>query len=145
MNNVKRYDAHTSIDDFKSDWHEVKDGPMVKHSDYELLKQQFDAVVAENVALKKFCKNAAFDADDIAEMGMERGGFTDALNDINTPATEAALAEVEAKAIDGFADMLGKLYQCEKPTTARAKAFKHVVFLAVNYAKELREVAPNGN
>ena len=31
---IKRYAAHTNIDDFQSDWHESKDGPMVKYEDY---------------------------------------------------------------------------------------------------------------
>ncbi|HCC4463058.1 TPA: hypothetical protein M5K54_003720 [Citrobacter freundii] len=61
------------------------------------LEQQLAAVVAENAGLKEFCKNAAFDADYEAELGMERGGFTDALNDIQTPATDAFLAEVRAQ------------------------------------------------
>ncbi|MCD9263232.1 hypothetical protein SJ345_03660 [Citrobacter braakii] len=56
-------------------------------------------LAAENAGLKKFCKDAAFDADYEAELGMERGGFTDALNDIQTPATDAFLAEVRASAI----------------------------------------------
>ena len=63
---IKRYAAHTNIDDFKSDWHESKDGPMVKYSDYSALEQQLTAltsqlesVVAENAALK-----AAFDKPD---------------------------------------------------------------------------------
>ncbi|HDW0017121.1 TPA: hypothetical protein RKX89_000188 [Enterobacter ludwigii] len=55
-------------------------------------------MAAENAGLKKFCKDAAFDADYEAELGMERGGFTDALNDIKTPATDAFLAEVRAQA-----------------------------------------------
>ena len=38
--NVKRYAAHTNIDDFKSDWHESKDGPMVRHEDYAALEQK---------------------------------------------------------------------------------------------------------
>ncbi|WP_240740620.1 hypothetical protein [Enterobacter hormaechei] len=58
------------------------------------------ALAAENAGLKKFCKDAAFDADYEAELGMERGGFTDALNDIKTPATDAFLAEVRAQGVD---------------------------------------------
>ncbi|TCD25039.1 hypothetical protein E0D81_04905 [Lelliottia amnigena] len=62
------------------------------------LTSQLESVVAENAALLKFCKDASFDADYEAELGMERGGFTDALNDIKTPATDAFLAEVRAQA-----------------------------------------------
>ncbi|HCP2088460.1 TPA: hypothetical protein OC079_001449 [Escherichia coli] len=58
------------------------------------------ALAAENAALKKFCKDAAFDADYEAELGMERGGFSDALNDIKTPATDAFLSEVRAQGVE---------------------------------------------
>lgn len=61
-----------------------------------------NAMAAENAKLKKFCKDAAFDADYEAELGMERGGFSDALNEIKTPATDAFLAEIERKAIRKF-------------------------------------------
>lgn len=59
-----------------------------------LAHEKFSALAAENAKLKKFCKDAAFDADYEAELGMERGGFSDALNEIKTPATDAFLAEV---------------------------------------------------
>lgn len=59
-----------------------------------------NALAAENAKLKKFCKDAAFDADYEAELGMERGGFSDALNEIKTPATDAFLAEVRAQGVD---------------------------------------------
>ena len=62
------------------------------------LEAKCEKLAAENAGLKKFCKDAAFDADYEAELGMERGGFTDALNDIKTPATDAFLAEVRAQA-----------------------------------------------
>ncbi|EDE3060070.1 hypothetical protein BRT25_24045 [Salmonella enterica subsp. enterica serovar Muenchen] len=58
------------------------------------------ALAAENAKLKKFCKDAAFDADYEAELGMERGGFSDALNEIKTPATDAFLAEVRAQGVE---------------------------------------------
>lgn len=67
------------------------------------------ALAAENAKLKKFCKDAAFDADYEAELGMERGGFSDALNEIKTPATDAFLAEVRASELDSLA---GWLKQC---------------------------------
>ena len=49
------------------------------------------------------------------------------------------LSDAEARGVEKFADTIGEMYQHEKPTTAKAKAFKHVVFLAVNYAQQLRE------
>ncbi|WP_223429308.1 hypothetical protein [Escherichia coli] len=65
----------------------------------KLAHEKFSALAAENAGMKKFCKDAAFDADYEAELGMERGGFSDALNEIKTPATDAFLAEVRASAI----------------------------------------------
>ncbi|WP_059276475.1 hypothetical protein [Escherichia albertii] len=64
------------------------------------------ALAAESAGMKKFCKDAAFDADYEAELGMERGGFSDALNEIKTPATDAFLAEVRAQGVEMFADNL---------------------------------------
>ncbi|MGU6839828.1 DUF4752 domain-containing protein [Salmonella enterica subsp. enterica serovar Infantis] len=64
----------------------------------KLAHEKFSALAAENAKLKKFCKDAAFDTDYEAELGMERGGFSDALNEIKTPATDAFLAEVRASA-----------------------------------------------
>ncbi|HAI6708520.1 TPA: hypothetical protein ACG7JM_001853 [Escherichia coli] len=69
------------------------------------------ALAAENAALKKFCKDAAFDADYEAELGMERGGFSDALNDIETTATDAFLAEVRAQGVDMAACALDNVNQ----------------------------------
>ncbi len=58
------------------------------------------ALAAESAGMKKFCKDAAFDADYEAESGMERGGFSDALNEIKITATDALLAEVRAQGVD---------------------------------------------
>lgn len=75
----------------------------------EKLRAERDQLAAENVRMKKFCKDAAFDADYEAELGMERGGFTDALNDIKTSATDAYLAGIKA---DGVEEFIGRLQQC---------------------------------
>ncbi|MCC4993079.1 hypothetical protein LMJ02_03460 [Klebsiella pneumoniae] len=64
------------------------------------LAKAYQQLAAENVALKTFCKNAAFDADYEAELGMEMGGFTDALNNIETPATDRIVAEAEARGVE---------------------------------------------
>ena len=64
------------------------------------LEAKCAALAAESAGMKKFCKDAAFDADYEAELGMERGGFSDALNEIKTPATDAFLAEVRAQAFN---------------------------------------------
>ncbi|HHJ4504452.1 TPA: DUF4752 domain-containing protein [Raoultella ornithinolytica] len=68
----------------------------IREQKFLKLAKAFKQLAAENVALKKFCKNAAFDADYEAELGMERGGFTDALNNIETPATDRIVAGIKA-------------------------------------------------
>lgn len=73
------------------------------------LQEQVGALAAENVALHKFCKNAAFDADYEAELGMERGGFTDGFNDIKTPSTDATIREIRAQELDEIAGELAAL------------------------------------
>ncbi|MCK7073766.1 hypothetical protein L8P89_00470 [Enterobacter roggenkampii] len=74
---------------------------LATHLDVQLARS--NALAAENAGMKKFCKDAAFDADYEAELGMERGGFTGALNNIKTPATDAFLAEVRAQGVEMFA------------------------------------------
>ncbi|HCI3382406.1 TPA: hypothetical protein NOY95_004677, partial [Salmonella enterica] len=64
------------------------------------LEAKCAAMAAENAVMKKFCKDAAFDTDYEAELSMERGGFSDELNEIKTPATDAFLAEVRAQGVE---------------------------------------------
>ncbi|MEG3653639.1 ead/Ea22-like family protein [Escherichia coli] len=77
-------------------------GSYVKYKDHQevvaALEAKCAALAAESSGMKKFCKDAAFDADYEAELCMERGGFSDALNEIKTPATDAFLAEVKTEA-----------------------------------------------
>lgn len=91
-------------------------------------EQQLAAVVAENAGLKKFCKNAAFDADYEAELCMEQGGFTDALDEIKTPTTDAFLDEVRAQGVDAlniqFKKCSGMLYADSVIETAAEFAAK---------------------
>ncbi|EIV3912692.1 hypothetical protein L8I10_001118 [Klebsiella pneumoniae] len=72
----------------------------IREQKYLKLAKAYQELAAENVALKTFCKNAAFDADYEAELGMERGGFTDALNNIEIPATDRIVAEAEARGVE---------------------------------------------
>lgn len=87
----------------------------IKETKVMALAKAFNQLAAENVALKKFCKNAAFDADYEAELGMERGGFTDALNNIETPATDRIVAGIKA---DGVEEFIGLLQQHVDEVTA---------------------------
>lgn len=98
-------------------------------------EQQLAAVVAENAGLKKFCKNAAFDADYEAELCMEQGGFTDALNDIKTPATDAYLAEVRAQGVEMYA-------MCIAHRVNYSEVDKSNELDALSFAEGLRNPAP---
>lgn len=90
------------------------------------LQDHLKQLVDENAALKKFCRNAAFDADYEAELGMERGGFTDAFNDIKTPATDSTLREAEARGVEKFGE--------------HVKAYNHSAgWQSKHFAEQLRE------
>lgn len=108
----------------------------------KLAKAYLD-VTAENVALKKFCKNAAFDADYEAELGMENGGFTDALNDIETPATDRIVAGIKADGVEEFAESQKEYvrqHRNEMDQVLRA-AYAGSAVDAERFAKQLREGA----
>ena len=79
----------------------------IREQKFLKLAKSYQQLTAENVALKKFCKNAAFDADYEAELGMERGGFTDALNNIETPATDRIVAGIKADGVEMILDLIG--------------------------------------
>ncbi|HDQ2605630.1 MULTISPECIES: hypothetical protein [Citrobacter] len=124
---VKRYDITGEMDG-NCQLNEARmectdDGIFVRYADYAALEQQLaeshralraettahentqmqlEKMAAENAGLKKFCKDAAFDADYEAELGMERGGFTDGLSLVKTQSTDAFLAKVRAHDLNAF-------------------------------------------
>lgn len=104
---------------------------------------QLNALAVENAGLKTFCKNAAFDADYEAELGMERGGYTDELKDIKTPATDAFLAEVRAQGVEKLSDLAGNECQRYKSVGDRAgvRKWKSIVILCTDFAAQLRQGA----
>ena len=101
MKEIKRYGSGLSGQII-----ETPQGSFVDYDDHAeivaSLQEQVRALAAEADSLKKFCKNAAFYADYESELVMERGGFTDGINDIKTSATDAALREIRAQAVDDF-------------------------------------------
>lgn len=91
----------------------------IKETKVMALAKAYQQLAAENAALKKFCERAAFYEDYEAELGMERGGFTDALNDIETPATDAYLAGIKASAIpEGFKLVPEQMYLSDEDIQA---------------------------
>ncbi|HDO7161775.1 TPA: hypothetical protein P3R68_000003 [Klebsiella pneumoniae] len=104
----------------------------IREQKFLKLAKAFKQLAAENVALKKFCKNAAFDADYEADLGMERGGFTDAINDIKTPATDRIVAGIKADGVEEFAAHL-------RANDNGASVCKMIALGADDFAKQLRE------
>lgn len=100
----------------------------IKEEKYLKVAKLCVQLAAENVALKTFCKNAAFDADYEAELGMERGGFTDALNNIEIPATDRIVAGIKADGVEEWVSRRGGRWN---GTTEEA----------LKFAKQLREGA----
>ncbi|HGK4215585.1 TPA: hypothetical protein ACJ2PZ_001826 [Klebsiella pneumoniae] len=109
----------------------------IREQKFLKLAKAYQQLAAENVALKKFCKNAAFDADYEAELGMERGGFTDALNNIETPDTNRIVAGIKADGVGEFAAKL-RIPGDDQFFDALAKG---VALAADDFAKQLREGA----
>ncbi|MEV9422503.1 hypothetical protein AB0202_23545 [Klebsiella quasipneumoniae] len=115
----------------------------IREQKFLKLAKAFKQLAAENVALKKFCKNAAFDADYEAELGMERGGFTDALNNIETPATDRIVAGIKADGVEMFAESQKEYvrqHRNEMDQVLRA-AYAGSAVDAERFAKQLREGA----
>lgn len=100
----------------------------IKETKVMALAKAFKQLAAENLALKKFCKNAAFDADYEAELGMERGGFTDALNNIETPATDRIVSGIKADGVEEW-------------VSSRGGRWNGTTEEALKFAKQLREGA----
>lgn len=98
----------------------------IREQKFLKLAKAFKQLAAENVALKKFCKNAAFDADYEAELGMERGGFTDALNNIETPATDRIVAGIKADGVEEW-------------VSSRGGRWNGTTEEALKFAKQLRD------
>lgn len=108
------------------------------------LESKCEALVAENAGLKKFCEDAAFDADYESELLGERGGFVDGLSLVKTPATDAFLAEVRASELDSLAGvaetMLVKFSnQSCSSDMHEVVGWKMVLQQANNRASQLRE------
>ncbi|EGZ4377699.1 hypothetical protein AA129_004546 [Salmonella enterica subsp. enterica serovar Lexington] len=104
------------------------------------LEAKCAALAAESSGMKKFCKDAAFDADYEAELGMERGGFSDALNDIETPATDAFLAEVRAQGADELAELYFTL-AAHEANRYIADSWRESARFAKDHAAQLRQKA----
>lgn len=116
------------------------------------VRRMINALVAENAALKDinaWCKTEAFSnmyrefktAEALGcldEDCMHDAMLVAIMHSPGTPATDAAIAELGAKAVDTFCSELGAHYQNLKPSSVMAKAIKWSVMQGVNYSNKLR-------
>lgn len=105
---------------------------------------QRDQLAAENGVLKITGKDVVdhWRAAGLGKMEVEMMKCMPELHkSLETPATDAFLAEVRAQGVEMFSNAIGVSYQKLKPGSAQAKALKNVVFLAVHFAAQLRQEA----
>jgi len=83
---------------------EMDDGKWVSHDDYAALLKERDALAAENAGLRRFISGSCyvFDGDHDDDMPDE---FVDASHymPIVTPATDAAIANIQAQGLEKYA------------------------------------------
>lgn len=110
---------------------------------YESVVQQRDALAAENAAMKENIENVLshWAAAEPGDMSWMMDKCMPSLRDscIETPATDAYLAEVQAQGVDKLAIFAGKEYQRfvgDKPTQRK---WKGVVMLCTDFAVQLRK------
>ncbi len=155
MTTIKRFtpDYKMHAVRFEAFAREAEHGELVQFDDHQqvvsTLEAERDALAVENAALKSKAAELVHEASEVysaynATIKEPDGDFMDMqtlyeMQCIETPATSAALAAIQAQGVEKFADFLGELYQCEKANTAKGKAYKHVVFLACRFVNELRE------
>ncbi|WP_447887659.1 hypothetical protein [Serratia fonticola] len=110
---------------------------------YEQLKAQLDAVVAENVALKEFIKKE-YSGTMVRVINDDGPAGWDCIDcSPRTPETNAALAEVEDKAIEKFIAKKLKQLEAMHPDTHAFGATAMSIRAQINelqaYVVELRE------
>lgn len=79
-----------------------------------------------------------------AEVACQQAALESAMEEfdaIETPATDAAIAELRAQGVDLFAVDLGRVYQQLRPTSTQAKALKSVIYMAQVFISSLRAEA----
>ncbi|MCE9887893.1 hypothetical protein LZ634_04100 [Kluyvera intermedia] len=101
--------------------------------------------VAENAGLKELIEQHAGSIAVCPNCSHEEPSETDDIvalyRSLETPATDAYLADAEARGVDKFATELGHVYQQLRPGSNHTHAIKSAVFRAVEFAAQLRQGA----
>ena len=142
---VKRYDSHND----GSMW-PVDDGGYVKYEDYAALLKERDALATDNELLKDSVEHAAgcihaAEAEGLVDALSERDGerladlihrrLCHAYLEVETPATDAAIANIQAQGVDKYAEMFKLM------ADMNIKHNQEFITLTEWYAKQLRNGA----
>ena len=145
---------------------ETSAGAFVTHGDYSVIEQKLTDMAVQLANAESKCRELAaenaglknpdnwlsqsdygYEASEVAtqngatEDESLRAGMVAIINRIETPATDAFLAEVRAQGVDEFATELGNVYQQLRSGSNHAHAIKSAVFRAVEFAAQLRKGA----
>jgi hypothetical protein len=104
------------------------------------LEKQRDGLVAENVALKEANSKLVKEQQASWPIGLLESFLSE--HDPRTPATDAALREIGAKAVEKFAEQQSKLaieYSKLSPGCRDAKELAENALMAREFAQQLRE------
>lgn len=108
----------------------------------EALRKERDALAAENAGLRRFISGSCyvFDGDHDDDMPDE---FIDASHymPIVTPATDAAIANIQAQGVDKLATFAGKEYQRFVGDKTLQRKWKGIALLCTDFASQLRNEA----
>lgn len=107
-------------------------------SDAAVASLKCDALAAENVELKKFIVNHKRAAENWNSWADPEDKIPDSPE---TPATDAAIANIQAQGVDELADFAGKEYQRFAGDKPMQRKWKGIVLLCTDFAAQLRKEA----
>lgn len=159
MSEIKRYSLVTTKQGaWPATFESNNNGEYVRHEDYAALKDERDDLQSRLDRVKatahdfdwerqtlKDERDSLDQANDRQAAYIERLLFVIESEGLSVPfpseEADAALAEIRAQAVEGFASVIGKLCQSEKINSVRYRVAKHIVFLAVSHAASIRAAA----
>lgn len=122
---------------------ENEHGEFVKFSDYEILKAERDALAVENAGFKHALSVILehVNVTDKGQAGVVAMIANDELFNSETPATDAALAAIQAQGVEKFAAWASEQESMASDSSDKkeARIYCQVAARAKHFAKQLRE------
>lgn len=135
MDQVKRYEAVYCQIEESLDLVEYDEGPLVFFRDYAALQQKLDAVLAENLNMRKAIDQTIGWQESVDTENTESVRL---LVDLKTPATEDIANELRAEGVECLAEFAGEEYQRFAGDKATQRKWKGVTLLCCDFAAQLR-------